>query len=153
MPLRLALRGLAGRAGREGPGGGSMPRRSWRFAVPIVLNHTIVPARDKAVSAQFFAAIFDLPVGAPAGPFLPVAVNRDLTFDFAEPGAFEPHHYAFFVDEATFEAALGRLRERGATIGSGPYTGWDGQVDRSDGGQRVYVRDPDGHSYELFTRL
>jgi hypothetical protein len=38
----------------------------------IVLNHTIVPARDKIAAARFFANIFGLPFDAESGHFAPV---------------------------------------------------------------------------------
>lgn len=123
--------------------------------MPIVLDHTIVPARDKVAAARFFASILGLAAGDPVGPFVPVQVNAELTLDFDDRHAFEPHHYAFLVDEATFDAALRRLRESGARFGSGPAAGWDQKIDqslgRSDGGRRVYFTDDNGHSYELFT--
>jgi catechol 2,3-dioxygenase-like lactoylglutathione lyase family enzyme len=49
----------------------------------ITLNHTIVPARDKAASAKFFAGIFGLKCGR-AGYFAPVKVNKSLTLLFDE---------------------------------------------------------------------
>ncbi|MFI5718226.1 VOC family protein [Nocardia sp. NPDC051750] len=118
----------------------------------IVLNHTIVPATDKRASANFFAELMGLPVAGPAGPFVPVVVNRELTLDFDDRGRVEPGHYAFLVDDDTFDAVLGRLAQWAAVdYGSGPENGWDRRINRLSGGRGVYVRDPDGHSYELFT--
>lgn len=37
--------------------------------------------------------------------------------------------------------------------GSGPMNGWDRRINHLGGGRGVYVRDPDGHSYELFTAV
>ena len=48
----------------------------------IRLDHTIVPARDKIVSAEFFADIFGLSVTR--GYFAQVRVNEHLTLDFAD---------------------------------------------------------------------
>ncbi len=47
----------------------------------ITLNHTIVPARDKQASAEFFAGIFGLKVESPIGYFAAVRVNDTLTLD------------------------------------------------------------------------
>ncbi len=47
----------------------------------ITLNHTIVPARDKQASAEFFAGIFGLKVESPIGHFAAVRVNDTLTLD------------------------------------------------------------------------
>ena len=49
-------------------------RRGWM--TPIALNHTIVPSRDKAAAAEFFARIFGLRYGGPTGHFAPVSTKR-----------------------------------------------------------------------------
>ncbi|MGW5570455.1 VOC family protein [Nocardia thailandica] len=120
----------------------------------IVLNHTIVPATDKHAAATFFAELTGLTVSAPSGPFVPVQVNDDLTFDFDDRGRVEPGHYAFLVDDDTFDAVLGRLAKWPAVeYGSGPERGWDRQINHVADGRGVYVHAPDGHSYELFTAV
>jgi catechol 2,3-dioxygenase-like lactoylglutathione lyase family enzyme len=120
--------------------------------MPITLNHTIVPATDKHESARFLAALLGLRVAPPAGPFAPVPVNADLTLDFDDRGTVVPGHYAFLVDDATFDAVVARLAaDPASTYGSGPGHGWDRAVNHLGGGRGVYARDPDGHSYELFT--
>lgn len=120
----------------------------------IVLNHTIVPTSDKQAAATFFAELLGLSVSAPNGPFAPVAVNDDLILDFDDRGHVEPGHYAFLVDNNTFDAVLHRLSKWPAVdYGSGPENGWDREINRLAGGRGVYVRDPDGHSYELFTTV
>src|SRR5438034_269847 len=48
----------------------------------IRLDHTIVPAKDKMASAEFFAEIFGLT--AKPGYFAQVQVNESLTLDFAD---------------------------------------------------------------------
>lgn len=48
----------------------------------IVLNHTVVPVADKHRGARLLAALLGLEVGEPTGPFAPVRINDDLTFDF-----------------------------------------------------------------------
>src|SRR6516225_4385890 len=68
----------------------------------IVLNHTIVPARDKRAAARSFAEIFGLQLEDEAsGHFAPVRVNENLTLLFDEDDAFESHHYAFHVSEGS----------------------------------------------------
>ncbi|GAA3530481.1 VOC family protein [Nonomuraea rosea] len=120
----------------------------------ITMNHLIVPAADRHAAATFFADLLGLRVGVPAGPFAPVRVNDDLTLDFDDRHLAQPGHYAFLVDDATFDAVLDRLR-RGTSIdyGSGPMNGWDREINHLGGGRGVYVRDPNGHSYELFTAV
>jgi len=120
----------------------------------IVLNHTIVPATDKHSAATFFAELMGLAVCEPSGPFVPVQVNDDLTFDFDDRGRVEPGHYAFLIDDATFDAVLERLaRWPAVEYGSGPEHGWDRQINHLAGGRGVYVHAPDGHGYELFTAV
>ncbi|SNS09418.1 VOC family protein [Actinomadura mexicana] len=120
----------------------------------VVLNHTIVPVTDKSAGARFFADLLGLHIHEEAGPFAPVRVNADLTFDFDDRHGVQPGHYAFLIDDVTFDAVLERLRRDPAIdYGSGPEHGWDRQINHLGGGRGVYVRDPDGHSYELFTAV
>ena len=48
----------------------------------IMLNHTIVPARDKVAAARNFARIFGLSFAGPSDHFAPVRVNETLTLLF-----------------------------------------------------------------------
>ena len=50
----------------------------------IVLDHTIVPAKDKLASARFFAEIFGLTV-KDAGHFAQVQINENLSFWLSPP--------------------------------------------------------------------
>lgn len=54
-----------------------------------------------------------------------------------------PHHIAFAIAAAEYEAWCARLKSRGVTIES--ETHWD------RGGRSVYFRDPDAHLVELVT--
>ncbi len=118
----------------------------------IVLNHTIVPARDKEDSARFFAEIFGLEYAGTHGHFAPVQVNDTLTLDFDNREAFEPHHYAFHVSDEEFDASLARVKAAGLPYGSEPYAQDNGQINTRLGGRGFYFRDPNEHSYELLTR-
>ena len=79
----------------------------------IVLNHTIVPARDKIAAARFFADIFGLPFDARSGHFAPVRVNDSLTFLFDDDVSFGSHHYAFHVNDAEFDSIFERIKQAG----------------------------------------
>ncbi len=126
----------------------------------IRLDHTIVPAKDKMVSATFFAEIFGLSVKP--GYFAQVQVDEHLTLDFADepepwggPG-FDPrtgrsHHYAFHVSDAEYEAILGRVLTKGIPYGSGPDHHTDGQTYTRRGGRGFYFEDPYGHLLEVMT--
>ena len=117
----------------------------------IVLNHTIVPARDKAAAARFFARVFGLKVEEKAGHFAPVRVNDTLTLLFDEDGSFESHHYAFHVSDAEFDAIFARVKKAGLAYGSAPWSLDDGKLNDWNGGRGFYFKDPNGHVLELMT--
>jgi hypothetical protein len=79
----------------------------------VELNHTIIPARDKWVSAKFLADILNLEAGPEWGHFAPIRTANGVTLDFADREDFRPQHYAFLVSEAEFDAALARIRAGG----------------------------------------
>ncbi len=128
----------------------------------IRLDHTIVPAKDKAALAEFFAEIFGLRVRRGQGYFAQVQVNDTLTLDFSDepehwggPG-FDPrtgnsHHYAFHVSDAEFDAIFGRIKARGIPYGSGPGHHDDGKINHRRGGRGLYFEDPYGHLMEIMT--
>ena len=118
----------------------------------ILLDHTIVPARDKVASAKFFANVFGLEVSPAMGPFAPVRVNDGLTFDFQDRQRFEWHHYAFHVGDAEFDAIFGRVKAARIPYGSGPSALDDGRINHRQGGRGFYFKDPNGHVLELLTR-
>jgi catechol 2,3-dioxygenase-like lactoylglutathione lyase family enzyme len=118
----------------------------------ITLNHTIVPARDKAAAARFFAQIFGLHFEGAGGHFAPVRVNDTLTLDFATAtGPIASQHYAFHVSDAEFDTILQRVRAAGLAFGSGPRSLQDGELNDWNGGRGFYFKDPDGHILELMT--
>jgi catechol 2,3-dioxygenase-like lactoylglutathione lyase family enzyme len=116
----------------------------------ITLNHTIVPARDKAASARFFADIFGLKRGR-AGYFTPVKVNKSLTLLFDEDDKFDSHHLAFHVTRREFDAIFARIKAANIAFGSAPWSLDDGKLNDWGGGRGVYFRDPNGHVFELMT--
>jgi len=119
--------------------------------MPIQLDHTIVPSRDKDRAARFFARIFGLSYDGPASHFAPVRVNDSLTLDFDDDDDFEPHHYAFRVSEAEFDDIFARIENEGIAYGSGPRSADDMRINRRRGGRGVYFHDQDGHLLEILT--
>ncbi len=117
----------------------------------IVLDHTIVPARDKDASARFFAQIFGLPYEGVRGHFAPLRVNEALTLDFDNRDTFDGHHYAFCIGDEEFDAILGRVQAAGRRYGSGPNSSEDGQINTRRGGRGFYFSDLDGHLLEVMT--
>jgi catechol 2,3-dioxygenase-like lactoylglutathione lyase family enzyme len=118
----------------------------------VVLNHTIVPVADKNRGAEILAELLGVEVGPPVGPFVPVRVNADLTFDFDDRAGGRPGHYAFLVDDATFDRALAVAVDSKLPWGSAPRL-TDSQINHLGGGRGVYIRDPDGIAYEFFTAI
>jgi catechol 2,3-dioxygenase-like lactoylglutathione lyase family enzyme len=117
----------------------------------IRLDHTIVPARDKVVSARFFAEIFGLTVEPGPGHFAQVRINESLTFDFADEPDPRSTHYAFHISDAEFDAIFDRVRARGLAYGSGPFSSTDGRINTRRGGRGFYFHDPTGHLLEVMT--
>ena len=117
----------------------------------IMLNHTIVPARDKAAAARQFAQLFGLTYSGVGEHFAPVKVNDTLTFLFDDDTKLESHHYAFHVSDAELDAIFGRVKEVGLVYGSAPWSPDDRKLNEWDGGRGVYFRTSDGHLLELMT--
>jgi len=118
----------------------------------VELNHAIVWASHREVSAGFLARILGIPVGPAAGPFQQVQVANGVTLDFANADEVHPQHYAFLVGDDEFDAAMARLEGSGATYWADPLHRQPGEINHMSGGRGVYFADPDGHNMELLTR-
>ncbi|HEU5196791.1 MAG TPA: VOC family protein [Methylomirabilota bacterium] len=120
----------------------------------IQLDHTIVPARDKAASAAFFAEVFGLTVTPGGGYFTQVRINDALTLDFCDDpdvGGGFGHHYAFHVSDAEFGGIFARVKAKGVPCGSGPDSHTNGRINHRRGGRGLYFEDPAGHLLEIMT--
>jgi hypothetical protein len=120
----------------------------------IELNHTIVHADDKAVSAQFLADIFGLEAPIAFGPFLVVKTENGVSLDFIDSGG-EPvksRHFAFLVSGAEFDAIFARIKERGLSYWADPMGKVENQINTHFGGRGFYFRGPEGHWYEAITK-
>ena len=117
----------------------------------IVLDHTIVPARDKEASARFLARILGLTYEGSVSHFAPLRINDTLTLDFDTDDGFESHHYAFKVGERKFDEIFGRIKAEGIAYGSGPGSLDDMKINHRRGGRGFYFRDPNGHVLEVLT--
>jgi catechol 2,3-dioxygenase-like lactoylglutathione lyase family enzyme len=118
--------------------------------MPVKLNHTIVYCTDRQVSASFLAGVLGLPAPTSFGPFAVVQVANDVSLDFLE-GPVHPQHYAFLVDDATFDEVHGRILDRGLPYWADPERRVAQQVNTRDGGRGLYWLDPDGHVLEILT--
>ncbi|MFI9271082.1 VOC family protein [Kitasatospora sp. NPDC052896] len=119
----------------------------------IELNHTIVLSRDKRASAEFLASTLGLEVGAPTGPFLPVATGNGVTLDFADSQQpITPQHYAFLVSEEEFDVIFARIQQAEITYYAQPTLEGRGEINHREGGRGTYFLDPNGHYLEILTR-
>ena len=83
----------------------------------VTLNHTIVHARDKRVSAAFLVDILGLGPPSTYGPFVVVQVANGVSLDYVDAqGAPQPQHYAFLVAEDEFDAIHQRITARGLVL-------------------------------------
>jgi catechol 2,3-dioxygenase-like lactoylglutathione lyase family enzyme len=123
--------------------------------VTITFNHTIVAAKDRRASADYFTELFGLPPAAEFGHFLAVTLDHGVSLDFAQApdGAdIHPQHYAFLVSEPEFDEIYGRIRARGQQHWADPRGARPGEINENDGGRGVYFQDPSGHYLEIITR-
>ena len=117
----------------------------------IELNHTVVPARDKHASAAFLAGILGADVGDESPPFVPVRLSNRVTLDYEDRDEFTPQHYAFLLDDVSWDAAYGRLQGAGVQTWADAARRRPGEVNTRWGGRGVYFPDPDGHLMEIMT--
>ncbi len=118
----------------------------------VELNHIIVPAKDPRASAKFLASILGVKVEPDWGHFVPVKTQNGVTLDFEKAKDFPPHHCAFLVSEAEFDAALARLKKSGAAFYANYRREGRGEINHLYGGRGVYFDDPNRHLFELITR-
>ena len=121
-----------------------------------VLDHTIVPVRDRERSAEFYTRIFGFEYLGETGHFLVVRVNETFNLDFAVSDDFRSIHYAFAMEPEEFQAAFVRIREAGITYGDSPFARDNMQgpgmtIGARGQGKAVYFDDPDGHVLEIKT--
>ena len=121
----------------------------------ITFNHTIVAAKDRRESANYFTDVFGLPAAKEFGPFLVVSIEHGASLDFAqaaEDQAIHPQHYAFLVTEDEFDRTFAKIGERGIDHWADPGRQQPSRINRADGGRGVYFPDPDDHLLEIITR-
>ncbi|WP_461027881.1 VOC family protein [Streptomyces sparsus] len=120
--------------------------------MPVQLNHTLVHASDRKVSAEFLADMLGLEVGPPYGPFLPVSTANGVTLDFVNhAGPITSQHYAFLVTEYEFDRILARIKAAGVTHYADPSASRPNTINHEHGGRGTYFADPDGHYLEILT--
>ena len=118
----------------------------------VQFNHTILWVKDPAESAQFLADMLGRPAPTRFGPFHVVKTDNDVEVDFMHGDDVHPQHYAFLVDEGTFDEVLGRIRERDLPFWGEPDKSMPGEFNTNDGGRGLYWEEPGGHFLEIITR-
>ena len=119
--------------------------------MPVVLDHHIIPVREKNESASFLARILGLPYDGPKGAFASVHVGETI-LDFSTREPVPRLHYAFKVSEEEFDQVLERLRSEEVEYGSEHDGTYNGQTNVRAGGRGLYFPDPCGHSWEVITQ-
>lgn len=119
----------------------------------VQLNHTIVWCRDKARSAAFLADILGRPTPTRFGPFQIVELDNGVSLDFHDTNdEIASQHYAFLIDDESFNAVFARIRARGLPYWADPGQSRANEINRNGGGRGLYFEDPDGHLLEVITR-
>lgn len=118
----------------------------------ISINHLILFARDKSVSAAFLARLLDRPAPSSWGPFNIVDLGDGSHVEFATADFdIQPVHVAFLISETEFEALYARIQDDGLEHRADPRMSQPGEFNTNHGGRGVYVRDPAGHGLEFLT--
>ncbi len=121
-----------------------------------VLDHTIVPVRDREEAVEFYSRIFSFENLGEVGPFLAVRVNEGFTLDFRDSDDFRSIHYAFAMEPKEFETAFANIRGAGMPYGDEPddqenMKGPGMAMGAKGMGKAVYFKDPNGHVLEIKT--
>ena len=117
------------------------------------LNHTIVWCSDKERSSRFLTDVLGLPPARTFFHFLVVDLSNGVSLDYYQKeGSVSPQHYAFLVIDAEFDAAFGRIQEKGLAYWADPARTQPGEINTHFGGRGVYFADPDNHLLELITK-
>lgn len=113
------------------------------------LDHTIVPAKDKAETARFFVEVLGFALGDSLPDAQFVYADDTLTLRCDEKYS-DRVHLAFLVSEAELGAVAKRANALGHPFGSRANL-VDNEMGDYGGGPRLYFRDPGGNSIELVT--
>ncbi|MPZ15819.1 MAG: VOC family protein [Chloroflexi bacterium] len=119
--------------------------------MPIHLDHTIVPVRDKEASARWFSEVMGLEYKGPWGHFAPVRIDEYLSLDFDNADSFQTRHFAFIVSDDEFDEILGRVQEQKIVYGSRPFESENMQINHLHQGRGFYFKDPNDHLLEVIT--
>ena len=101
----------------------------------VQLNHTIVWCVDKVQSATFLADILGRPEPTQYGPFRVIELDNRVSLDFYETkDKIESQHYAFLIDDGSFDAVFARIRARGLKYWADPGRSQANEINHNDEG-------------------
>ncbi|BCY10483.1 VOC family protein [Actinoplanes sp. L3-i22] len=121
--------------------------------MPATFNHTIIAAKDRRESAEFYRSLIEAAEAPSWGLFTNLQLSDGVLLQFAEPPVeIQMQHYAFLLDDELFDRAYARLLERGIEHWADPQMRRAGEINDEHGGRGVYFKDPAGHAVELITR-
>jgi hypothetical protein len=106
----------------------------------VELNHTIIPTKDKWVSAKILADILNLEAGPEWGHFVPIKTANGVTLDFDTREEFRPGHYAFLVSNTEFAAAFARIRAQAVRYYADPRRAKPGDQSPARWSRRLFRR-------------
>jgi catechol 2,3-dioxygenase-like lactoylglutathione lyase family enzyme len=119
----------------------------------VELNHTIVWCVDRTRSAAFLADVLGRLAPTQFGPFQVIELDNGVSLDFYETkDSIASQHYAFLIDEESFDAVLTCARARGLMYWADHGRSQASEINHNDGGHGFYLADPDGHLLEVITR-
>ncbi len=74
------------------------------------------------------------------------ALDEGVFLQFAEPGIddIQMQHYAFLVDDRSFDEIYGRILQGGIEYWADPQATQPGRINTNHGGRGVYFHDPAG---------
>ena len=120
----------------------------------VTFNHTIIAAKDREASARFLVDLLGLEEPTRWGPFTSVRLDEGVVLQYAEPPVDEiqMQHYAFLLDDETFDAVFERVQAQAIEYWADPRMQRPGELNDNNGGRGFYFFDPAGHGLEVLTR-
>jgi extradiol dioxygenase family protein len=110
----------------------------------VTFNHTIIAAKDREASARFLVDLLGLEEPTRWGPFTSVRLDEGVVLQYAEPPVDEiqMQHYAFLLDDETFDAVFERVQAQALDYWADPQLRRAGELNDNNGGRGFYFFDP-----------
>ena len=115
----------------------------------ILLDHHIVPSRDRESAAGWLADVLGLPAPRRIGPFAAIDLGPTSLFFAGWDETVTAQHYAFAVEPDDLDRIIDRLDRAGTEYWADHDLSRPGTVRRDADGHGAYFRSPDGHLLEL----